>query len=617
MYNLKIMTVYIEKSQALLDDLSVIIQESSSLELRTQFEPIINNCENFIKAPNQTRSIPILFLGIPNEEEVKLLESYFEQKLATDFITRKIPYFLAQKQYDENRINLQFWDATKVGTSFFEERKTIVLVFLFEPPQRNKDLLQAIRLLTERNGVLYFYTRHYLPKNDKSILSKTVGRLIAQQIVTLEGQHLSSDFTQLMSSENKAVYQALMGIEEISNINRQFLSAHEQHRLHLKIKKMQLMQKQIQAQRKTKKNQRNGSQLERVVNLRLRQFEQRFSNALEENLKPTLGRFCMLASQEIETLEDLKEIKRAKQLAFTIPEDTLDNIMKTFKTNCENLIHSQKKEAIKCNKTIHREISKFLAQYNLKPIQSSTEIIEDREIQYLLQHKIVFDKKFEGAMSNRGLMEYIMGARMYFMYVMMGASMLGYSIRRNETLKQYMASIAIILIGLGVYQVWSSKQGEREEQTEKHLQGAKDFINNQFKRISQEINRAMEKLIAEKVRKQAERSIVNAQQLLQTKLELEQKKLEIQKNKIDRMLKSMAAQEKKMDTLARSQANFEKNIERLKNALQSNIKQKERIIPTEFNSIITPNVDENISDRESRRLERMERKRRRAERVED
>lgn len=605
--------MYLEKTQPLLDDLSVMIQGVNSLELWNQFEPMLNACENFIGEPNSVTSIPILFLGIPSIAEISLLESYFEQKLAPAFLTQEVPNFFIRKNYGETSLNLHFWNTITVDSTFLEERKTAILVFLFKSQQQSKGLLQAIRLMTERSGLLYLYTRFNLPKNERDLLSKPVGKFITEQIITLKEQHLSIDFTHLMGVENHKACQALMGIAEIDRINKLFLAAHQQQKLNLKIKKMQLTQKQMHIQQKAKKNQKNGGALENAVNLRLSQFEQRFNNAVEENLKPVLGNFSTMISQDLALLEDLEETKRAKQIAFTIPQRIADGLIKKYKNNCKDLILTQKQEAIKCMKTIHREISKFLGRYDLKPIQSSTEIIEDLEIQYLLNHKIVFEKKFEGAMSSRGIMEYIMGARMYFMYVMMGASMLGFSIRRNEDIKQYMASIAILLIGLGIYQVWSSKQDEKEEQSEKHLQSAQDFIKNQFKRISQDISKAMDKLIAEKVRKQAERSIINAEQLLQTKLETERKKLEIQKIKTDRMLKNVATQEKNLDSISRSQATFEKNLDRLKTTLQSNFKLKTVTVSTVINPAI---IETELSERAQRKLERLERKQRRAKKLE-
>jgi len=555
--------MHLIKTHALIDELSTMIQSTNKVELWKKYKPLIEACTELAIGTQNHINVHCIFYGQPDFDEIKWVASIFEETIDPAFINREKGFYEFTKNAGNSSIRLDFYHWDTLDASFWDSQKSFVFCFLFAKSNQIEHLMEHVALATAQTGVLFIKSAYEYSKTIRQKISKQVGYCKFERINKTNLEDNASTENLFNLTNQSPDYITLIVLQEIDKIHRQFLESFQEKKLHLKIKKMQLSQKLIYNQKKTRATQRNATRLKDVIGMRITQFESRFSKELEQFYKPIIGSFSKYLESELSKLEELEETKKSKHISFTLLPELVNKLMSTYKHQSELLISKQQQEAIKCIKTSYREISKYLDQYDLKIPNPKIEAIGEQEINFLLQHKLVFDKGFQGTMNSRGLMEYFMGARMYYMYIMMGASMLGFNFRLIPGGKKILVPVAILLVGFGIYQVWSSKQTEKEDQREKHLKDAKEYLRNQFKKISQDIERSLDKIIIDQTRKRSQRIINEAEQLIQTQQQLIQKKNEIEKIKIDRMLKNINNQERNLDMMARSQSSFERNFERL------------------------------------------------------
>lgn len=571
--------MHIKKTRQLLDELSSLIKSTNTIEVTKRYEPLINNCESILNESNKTYLIDIILYGNPSVAEKKLVENYFDQPLDQKFFNSEKGILNTRKHYNSLQLNLRFLKWNTIPSDYFENPKHITFCLLFADSKTITHVEQHIALLVENNVWTHIFSSTHWHSKEKELIKTKVGICHFHLIESLENQQMNEDLEQILNLRNHELGQAYIGMQYISNIYIAFSDSYQELKQRIAVKKMQLSQKMTHSQSNSKQNLNNRNDIKNVMSLRFGQFEERFKSVIEQSFSPPLGYIIQMAEQQAYAMEDLVETKKSKQMVYNIDPEFENSFLDNFRNYCVTIYIKEKKEGHKCVRTLEREFGKTLAKHGLELNVKQYDDSNESTINKLLQHKVYFDRPFEATTTNRGIMEYIMGARMYYMYIMMGASMLGFNIRFIPGGKQLLIPIAILLIGLGIFQVWSSKQSEKDDDQEKNLQKAQEFINTQSKKISQDISRLFEKLIAEEVRKKCQQLLIETERLIQEKQQSEQKKNDIEKNKIDRLLKNISNQERSLDMLSRNESTFERNLERLKQDFQSALKPARTLPP--------------------------------------
>jgi len=573
--------VYLKKTRPLLDELSSLIKSTNSIDLWKRFEPLINACESDLSNTDNIFYIDIVLYGSPSKEERAFVEDYFEQPIEQSFFASKEGLAVSGNSYNNIQLNLRFSNWNFVPSDFFEKRKHITFCFLFAEAPPFIKIEQHVKLMVESSIWVHIFSNTLWKTKEKEAILNVAGTTHFHLMEESGEQQMKTNLDQILNSRAYEIATAYSGMQNIRSLHSSFLSAYKELKKSNSVKKIILIQKTMRCQSRAKSNQNFRHDLKNVMNIRYSQFEERFKSVIEQNFSPPLGHIIQFAEHQANLLEELVETKRTKQLVYSMDSDFENSFLNDFRDFCSRIYIKEKKEGLKCVRTIERELSKILATQGLELNIKQVDDTNESSICNLLQHKTYFDRKFEATVNNRGVMEYVMGARMYYMYIMMGASMLGFNIRFIPGGKQLLIPIAILLIGLGIYQVWSSKQNEKDDNEEKNLLSAQEFINTQAKKISQDISRLFEKLIAEEVRKKSQQLLIEAERLIQEKQQNEQKKNDIEKTKLDRLLKNIFNQERSLEMLSRSETTFVRNLERLKEDLRAALKPPRKELPLE------------------------------------
>ena len=564
--------MYLKKTKPLLDELSSLIKNTNAIDLWKGFEPSIDACEAELSNISKVIFVDIILYGRPSKEERDFLENYFDQPLDPSSFESYEGLNISGKSCNNIQLNLRFLNWRFVQSHFFERNKHISFCFLFSESTSFFHIEQHVKLMVENSVWANIFSNTPWKTKEKDAIKNAVGSSHFQIIETSEGQQMNDTLGQILNTRNLEICQAYSCMESIHSVYKALSISSEEYKQSIAVKKIQLIQKMAHCQKKIKHNQNYRNDIKNIMSIRHSQFEDRFKSVIEQNFSAPLGYLIQFAEQQSALIEELVETKKSKQITYTIDPEFEKSFLNDFRYNSSKIYLKEKKEGLKCVKTIEREFGEILKKQGLELNTKQVDDTNESSINQLLQHKIFFDKKYEATVNNRGIMEYIMGARMYYMYIMMGASMLGFNIRFIPGGKQLLIPIAILLIGLGIYQVWSSKQNEKDDDLEKNLQKAQDYITSEAKKICQDISRLFEKLIADEVRKKSQQLLLETERLIQEKQQNEQRKNDIEKTKIDRLLKNISNQERSLEMLSRNESTFKRNLDRLKQDLQTALK---------------------------------------------
>ena len=113
-------------------------------------------------------------------------------------------------------------------------------------------------------------------------------------------------------------------------------------------------------------------------------------------------------------------------------------------------------------------------------------------------YKNIDFEEINGEIGRKKIGEYLMKARMYPMYILMGSSMLGLSIGRGAMAK-YLAPFMIFVMGLGFYMIYVSRQAEEKDERDKLDAQIKkkltDEVSKRLKMISEYLEKTTDEII--------------------------------------------------------------------------------------------------------------------------
>jgi len=127
-----------------------------------------------------------------------------------------------------------------------------------------------------------------------------------------------------------------------------------------------------------------------------------------------------------------------------------------------------------------------------------------------------------------------------------------------------MIPIGILLVGLGIYQVWSSQQKEADERKIKNLEDAHNYLKNQTKKILQEASKVWDKEVSTNLKQEINRFLETIEQSLQLNEKREKLQKEQEKDHFQHILDGLKQQEKTFDSATRNNNMINSKFDRLK-----------------------------------------------------
>lgn len=572
------MSIFLKKRiQPLVNDIEQMIEDTGSEEMSRLMQAPL---ERFHKNVSQPLSgIRIVVYGQPNEIEQQQLQTFFNpllSKLPNPAFSNPISWsgsIVLEEKTKPIPILLQSWDKV----NFYEtEQKTYpcLLAWICQNGQGIVGLSQHLQMLLTEVAFLriYFSGEKTLMKKLKNQLEGKTGILEIQSWDKMKTESLNNvmdSFQKLPLSTTLTNYLAFQKVLDLLSILNQKL---EHLNFSLQNKKQRIEQEISQNQALSKKMAGSSfSSFKNIISQRTQQFERRFVQEMEEALSPPLGNIPKTATENIETLEDLSQTKDSKNLLYHIPEDFSESIFDYLRNACKNYCQKELKEAAQCLSILTSETKSFLQSHQLPFLSKGHSLIGQQEIDALLERKIRIDRKFEGKAANKTMMQYFMGARMYFMMFIMVMSMLGI----GSYLADYpfiMLPLAVLLVSLGIYQMWSSKQKEDAENHKKYLEEAQTHLKNGTQRIAQDVARSWEKMLLDGVKANTQKLLQEAEQVVQSTDNQLKTKQESEKRRLKFILDSISSQERSLSSIKNAQSRMKRELTRVEEDLQKELK---------------------------------------------
>ena len=320
----------------------------------------------------------------------------------------------------------------------------------------------------------------------------------------------------------------------------------------------------------------NNSELANTVRLAIQKFsndmDKSFRSKYEELNKPVSGNFSKEVLKLSEELKDFKRENRAdKDERVEIKLE--DAYQKMFVDSVKNTIRSEMKKDSEFLTRSYDEllsrVNQLLTGKNMTALSVQKDLLSFPDPKNSITSYCQFNRQYKSELIKKGMMEYFVALRDYTGIIMVATGLLGpltivASISENGFLKHLsdlvkfgMAGIAIVLIVYGVYDLRTRIPRKREEEFEKEVEKGREFVQNEGKRMFNEVSRDW---ISGSINwvKEASQAITNSfekqtRDAQQAKLNLvTQDKIQQQRYQasVDAQLRSLVTAERMKDTLA-------------------------------------------------------------------
>jgi len=236
---------------------------------------------------------------------------------------------------------------------------------------------------------------------------------------------------------------------------------------------------------------------------KIKKHEGIFKNNLAEELKVKFGILSKSQSKlqsDLEKTVDLKENSKQKKILLSLEDDFVQELNTEISSNAtqfwqENIWNIESYFSRTKDFTI-----KALEELNLNQEIASKQLVDTDTINEILSKSEVNDfRSLTSEMTRKRIGDYLMRARMFPMYILMGSSMLGISIARGGNAK-YIAPFMIFVMGLGFFMIYKSRQKEEADEKEKALITIKDKASNEIKKRYDSVNSGIKNFSESKVK---------------------------------------------------------------------------------------------------------------------
>ena len=301
---------------------------------------------------------------------------------------------------------------------------------------------------------------------------------------------------------------------------------------------------------------------------KLNELHDRFEHHFLRNLKQTLSYPAGIAIKPITTqinqIDDIKIEKKGKQIIYTLPEKIEDECTHQLKEKLSDYVESALEQANEFLVNIKEIVDSSIRQNNLSLDVRLPPLVHQIELENELHRVTSLGNRFSGTGTNRGIMEFFMGARMYYMIFIMSVSMLGPIFSKKSG---FILPITIVLVGLGIFQVFRSRAKDKENNRNKQLGSGRDHVKSRIKNTANEFERFWERTIlkglktrSQKLLSEYEKSLNQVRDKSNSILSQEKKQLRFLSSQIKEKDNFRKKMKTNIDTVLKSQNTLLKDI---------------------------------------------------------
>lgn len=333
----------------------------------------------------------------------------------------------------------------------------------------------------------------------------------------------------------------------------------------IKMRKQQVYQEK---QLITRQGNQSGSQginiLRNNVSQRLTQLEQSIDQKYKHYFDPHFGTLTIQLEQYISEMTTLDESKTSKNFVYTIPEKTRVYILENIRFACRDIADSSASLKTNLLEIIHNEMLEILSSYGVNNTLDDAFRFESLATESIIQQVNYSDKKYEGTLNKKKPMEYVMGARMYYMMLFMILSMLGAtSVIRGADFKKYFTPILIILVGFGGYQIYMTRQKEKEETMSKNLENAQEHLRQELSRLPIDFYNTLKMKILDAMKTQSHHMLGQTEEIISQKEKQSKSKLDVNRQNWDAIERQIDVKLRSIEEFQRSKTKFLKDIKKV------------------------------------------------------
>ena len=309
-------------------------------------------------------------------------------------------------------------------------------------------------------------------------------------------------------------------------------------------------------------------QVKNGVQQQLGLLEKRIQDSMERFFLPATGEFWGKIHPSIDTLRELDTTEKAKSNVLRID----DKVQEAFLNLNRRVLSQQFKSVMRlvndAVNSLEKDMAQTCRQKEIPTISLYVSPLNDKELPLTLDSTVRMERSYEATVQRKGFYEYFMAVRKYQMLFLMLVSLFGIGsfIRRQP---QIMITASLILTAFGAYTLRKTVSQERQEQTEKEVERARENLREETKRIANETLQRWRKQLSDyfkTLNTQVIRQIDEAASNYQQRKQAQQEDV---KRTFQRISQNLDANDKLLASFQRNQDMWLRNVQRLKSELKS------------------------------------------------
>ncbi len=456
-----------------------------------------------------------------------------------------------------SKVNIEEKSWEEVSIDSDNTSKPLALfIFIADKGQTIEGLFDHLSIISARIPFVKIYSNISWKANPrvKKRISVACGKL---ELASLDIDHplsLSADLTPLISTRNKKLLRLSSNIFQLKEVQNLFEQRAHQINFSITSKKQQQEQRITKLQHGEVNGYGDTQEIKRRINNRIKQFEKQYKEYQKEHFSVPIGIFFSKEETKINQLNYLDAKPAGKQIIYTIPENVLENIILSIKQETAASLNKEADKALAFATSLENEIAHFLDKKGGTLLTKTNIFIDESRVNQLVDSTLVFDKNFEERATDRsGFYNFFMNARRYYMIIFMIVPMLGIGISTIiDGLGYYMIPISIFIFGFGGLSEWNNQQKEKEEDKRKNLNKARTYLNDQVKRILDNLSKRWKEEVVDNLKDQAERILSFSEKNLQEQQLSNKKTVEKDKKKEQDILSQLKDQESAFSRIDRN-----------------------------------------------------------------
>jgi len=321
--------------------------------------------------------------------------------------------------------------------------------------------------------------------------------------VTNEMYHTS--FSGLLANNNSKTFKEYSIIEYINYVSTILKCSIEQEAENMNAKKF-IFQQQINLLQPSTNNSTHSEWLQGIKTQIAKYFtdyEKGVRTKMEDMARPQTGILWNEFEDEVNTLDTLEKIDKAKMTEVHIPKEFESNFMETIYKRIYGYFSNDLKSLSDLYKEIANNIEAELKRKGIIILPYNFNYLTDRSITKILDSTVRIDRPYKNETPRKGAYEYFMAVRRYQIVFIMLFSTFSVAVGTFARNNPHIWVPAIfLLLAIGGFFVWKSVTEERADTANKELERAKESLKTEYKRILSESQREWNAILSEHQKEQ-------------------------------------------------------------------------------------------------------------------